>query len=527
MAENKTLTILKIQLLNLYGINKIRHSHDPAEKAKARRQLLLIAFAFIVMLVYIVMFIFSFISAGLVDSVIPLMAGITCAFTLLTSFLGSGKAIFLQNDNETLMSMPVKTSEIVLSRLLYLYILNEFFVLYIMIPTVVIYAMNTATNAVFWIMFTVTLPFLALLPIAVASIIGVALTAATSKFKFKNALTTVLSLLIFLGIFALSFSMGNVSDDAFSSMLAGLKGKIAALYPMLDIYEKLLHGDVLSLLLFLAISAVSCAVFTLLTMALFKKVTTLLSTKTASSHYKLKKAKAGSPLTALYKKELKRYFSTSIYVVNTIISPIFVFLLGGLFLFKSPSGIAAEMEIPGLDALLPSIAALILTLPLLMGSTTASSVSLEGKNLWVVRSLPVSLKTVYQSKIAVNLTILLPASVIGAVLFTISFRPDIPQFIGLLLFPAAFCFLVSCTGLWLNLKMPKYDWETEVEPVKQGFPVMLSMLICFLVFAISAVLFFVLSLFTPVPAPLNVLIVTILPAGFAYLFYRLSLRTDM
>ena len=70
--------------------------------------------------------------------------------------------------------------------------------------------------------------------------------------------------------------------------------------------------------------------------------------------------------------------------------------------------------------------------------TTMASISMEGKNIWIVKSIPVSVITVFASKILVNLTILSPV-IPATILIIITLK--IPFIKGLLIFLLQFPFL--------------------------------------------------------------------------------------
>ena len=60
---------------------------------------------------------------------------------------------------------------------------------------------------------------------------------------------------------------------------------------------------------------------------------------------------------------------------------------------------------------------IILCLVCSLSSTTHASISLEGKSLWIVKSIPVKIRTIFLSKVLVNLTLLIPFVLIGGTFF--------------------------------------------------------------------------------------------------------------
>ena len=48
--------------------------------------------------------------------------------------------------------------------------------------------------------------------------------------------------------------------------------------------------------------------------------------------------------------------------------------------------------------------------------TTGSSISIEGKNLWILKSSPLEVKDIFISKIAVNIILLVPAIIFDTIM---------------------------------------------------------------------------------------------------------------
>jgi len=108
-----------------------------------------------------------------------------------------------------------------------------------------------------------------------------------------------------------------------------------------------------------------------------------------------------------------------------------------------------------------------------MTNTTMASISLEGKNLWIIKSLPLSPRTVFLSKIAVNLTIVAPAF-LDVILIGIGLKMGISETLLLLVITVATSLFISFYGLLINVVVPNFNWTAEALVVKQSA----SSLIC-------------------------------------------------
>ncbi|MFQ8600428.1 MAG: putative ABC transporter permease subunit [Oscillospiraceae bacterium] len=123
-----------------------------------------------------------------------------------------------------------------------------------------------------------------------------------------------------------------------------------------------------------------------------------------------------------------------------------------------------------------SVAPLFVSFFVVMTYTTACSISLEGKNFWLLRSLPVSTRTVLWSKIALNLLLILPVVALNAVILSIGLRVNVLQAALLFFTPAAYGLFISIAGQLLNLLFPNFGWTNETAVIKQSAPAFLTML---------------------------------------------------
>ena len=108
-------------------------------------------------------------------------------------------------------------------------------------------------------------------------------------------------------------------------------------------------------------------------------------------------------------------------------------------------------------------------------TVTAPSVSLEGKNLWILQSRPVDGKKILFAKLKLHMVITAPIAFLCGVVLNILLKPSPVTAVLTLILPCVFIFLCGELGLLLNLKMPKLDWTNEAVTVKQSMSVMISL----------------------------------------------------
>jgi ABC-2 type transport system permease protein len=109
-----------------------------------------------------------------------------------------------------------------------------------------------------------------------------------------------------------------------------------------------------------------------------------------------------------------------------------------------------------------------------MGATTASSISMEGKSIWIIKSLPVSARDWLTSKLMVSLVMAVPCILISSTMIVIGLKPTVFNALWIYLIPLSYAVAFGIFGLWLNIRMPRLDWKNEAEVVKQGGATMVS-----------------------------------------------------
>ena len=101
-------------------------------------------------------------------------------------------------------------------------------------------------------------------------------------------------------------------------MTKALSDQVNSIYPLSSFYTKAVcDADFLALSIFLGISLLSFLLYSLMIGKVFKKINSSLMAGSYRVNYQMGELKQSSPLKALYKKELKRYFSSALYVLNT------------------------------------------------------------------------------------------------------------------------------------------------------------------------------------------------------------------
>lgn len=391
-------------------------------------------------------------------------------------FIGSvfmAKAqLFEAQDNELLLAMPVPPRYILGSRMVALAIYNAVFQLIVAIPALAAWCIGGHAAAMGVIAFLLLLPALNLFTLAVTCLFSWLLSLLTSRMRNKNLVTLLFSL-VFLGAYFVVVGRMNEYVTKLAASGAQLADALGGVSPLVWLGEAMASGNIPALLGSLAILLVPFAlVYALLSRSFIGIVT--MKRGAAKKKYQERALKTASAGAALVRREAARLTSSAAYMMNAGLGVVFCAAAAAFLIFGR--GKALEIvQVMGLGTdVLAAIAALIIGYLQCTMVFSASSVSLEGKNLWIVRSAPVSSAEVLMAKRRLHLRIVVPAALLPAIA-SVSLLGANAALVAL--FAAAFALLTADVGLVENLRHPNLTWINEMQPVKQGAAVILTMLI--------------------------------------------------
>ncbi|MEG1932277.1 MAG: hypothetical protein RR075_04120, partial [Pygmaiobacter sp.] len=280
-----------------------------------------------------------------------------------------------------------------------------------------------------------------------------------------------------------------------------------------------------SFLALFQLAALSLGLFfavTLLFSRFFKPLVSRLSARSARSDYQLGTLRGSSAFSALYKKELRRYFTCTMYLFNTGVGMVLLLFGAGYALVSREKLLALLEQLVSFgvdrDAV---VSVLLMALCFLLGLTcvTAPSISLEGKQLWILKESPVSARAIFCAKLLLQMTITAPPLLLS--LPCIGFALELSVFTVLTLFATGLLLslLNGAIGLLINLKLPKLDGSNDTVIVKQSASVLCTLLASVVMVGSTMLLFRLLH--TPLGNNRALLVLCALLAFATLLFFRL------
>ena len=398
------------------------------------------------------------------------LAGIiAAALCFIGSVFMAQQQLFNAKDNELLLAMPIPPSYILGSRMAALLLVNYAFELVVFIPVGVVWCMKlsvTAMGAVCFVLVCLLLPFLIL---SFTCLFAWLLALISSRLRFKTVITLVLSL-AFLGLYM--YAVMNMQNYllALLESSAQLAGSVEAYaYPAYALGVAIAGGDLVSLLGF----AACCILPFAIVCALLSRFFTSVTTKRASVRIKYRRTelKAAGAMSALLKKELRRFASNSMIILNSALGSIFLVIMGVAALIYRDRLLEVLGFMPGGSDTLAGVAVLALAFMGAMDYISSATISLEGKCLWIPKTIPVPVRTILMSKVLLNLVISLPATLIASACVAIALPMTALERLYVVLIPCIVSVFISLYGVVINLRFPKFDYINEVNVVKNSLSV--------------------------------------------------------
>ncbi len=501
-----TWLLLKIQLSNILGFNRIIHLKDKKERRKKMAARIAIYCAMLMVMpaigMYAVLMAMGMDMLGQIALFPGVIMAALCVMTLFSSVSLANGTLFAFKDYDMTMSLPVKNHEIALSRLLLGYVSTCMLDLLIMIPCGAVYAYFARPTLSFYPIFFLTMLAAPVLPMIVGSLIGVFVARLMASFRGGKYLqmlgTTALCLAIMFGSMSMSDAMmqdmlTNAIFGNFGVMISGIMNRI---YPLTGLYvEAVSRQNWLAAVGFCLISLAAMGCMALLLGRYMGRINSLLTAAHTKRRFRMRALNTSSPLMALYKKELRRYVSSTIYLFNTAFGVVLALIGVGVMAVKGRDVIGivlSSMELVGVDeGLIVCALGYVGAFLVITCCTTCCSISLEGKNVWLIQSLPVSGFEVLLSKLMVNWTVSVPTAVLIGLGAGLTLQLGAGNTLMITAMALSYALMSAALGLMVNLKSHSFDWTTDAVVVKQSAATGISMLVNMALVLIPAVLGFV------------------------------------
>ncbi len=414
-------------------------------------------------------------SAGMGWLYFTILCGVSVVLGAFGSVFNTYSGLYLSKDNDLLLSMPIPVNVIIAARLLNVYIMGSLYSLTALLPAIIVYWATvgfTVSRLVSGILLILIVTFTVLI---LSCILGWTVAKISLKLKNKSYITAILAVVFIVIYYFVYFKATDlVKDIIVNASIYGerIKGGAYLIY----LFGRIGEGDFIATAVFTAATAILFALVWLLLSRSFIKIATG-GGSVRKVGYKDKTARQRTAFKALLSKEFRRFTSSANYMLNCGLGVLVLMAAGVAILIKGRDlSVALSGVFPGQTDIVAVFLCGLICLIVCMNDMAAPSVSLEGKSIWIPKSLPVDPKLCLRAKASLQLLLTaipaLFASVCSAIVLPL---PTVTKlFVAVM--PVSFSVFNALFCTFLGTKMPMMNWTNELYPIKQSGAVAVALL---------------------------------------------------
>ncbi|MBQ8177836.1 MAG: hypothetical protein IJ033_01460 [Clostridia bacterium] len=511
-------SLLKVFLSNLIALpskKQVTEKTTGAKKLGKIGVLALAAFGFVSIFAYLILVAYELTVASINSGrVVELqyafmaMAQITVLLFGLASLLNN---LYFAKDNALLCSLPFKKGVVFLSKFTMTYLGELLFAALVYLPLTITSLVTLmqydypGVNGLSFVVVVINLLFIPALPLLAATLISQPLMRLVSLLKKRTLGNSLVMALCYVAFFALYFPLvigvstvgetGVLGGDMIGAFVA-LKNYTIFNYPLVN--ATLNNNVLLNLVIYFAGVLVVGVISVLLSFVFYKKSLMKLSEGDGIVAKKVKNAKntANSTIKSFLIKDFKTLLHTPQLLINCIMvivlpSIIIAFMSGEFGQSMLEEEFASNINT---NVFVLSLATYLVALLSCAGNPFGYiGFSIEGKNLYMLKSLPISHKDVIKSKFIFSVLITAVSSLVLLIVFPFaSGIKNAVAIVGLPLQSFATGISFSAIGLYSDLKNPNLNWVNINEITRNNLktikPMMLYLALSFVYLIVGIVL---------------------------------------
>ena len=535
---NNVIKLIKIGLLTTFRgqVGKKRKIQKPLFAL-----LLLVAFSPMVFsLIEIIRVMYESLDMfGQGDSIIALGLLVASMVVFLFGIFYTIGSYYMAKDIPTYLQLPLKPWEISISRFVMVLLYEYLTMLIFFLPVVIGFGISAGKGVLYYLMAVPVFLAVPILPLSLASVLVIAIMSFSKRAINKDRFTMIASLLgLAIGIgfnFGFQSLIGRIdSQTGFQEMILSgrisMAENIARFFPGLpNATRALVENNLIHLIIFLLVAAAAILVFLLVSKALYFKGVLGINQQVSRRKFDVKRVDgfdSRNPVVTYLYKELKLIFRTPIYFMNLVMIDILLplFMIVPMFISIGADEVTVIKEQllasapPGIFIAGSFVVFMFISA---MNGITATSVSREGSQLYMMKYLPIGYADQLNAKLLSGMVVSTAGMILLMIVMTIFLEISIPIALLMLLSGLNAVILTRLTGMFIDAANPKLKWDNEQKAVKQNMNLVFNMLIG-MGAAGLAVIFII---FAGKSMFLNVMVFIIGMAVVNYVVYRLLARS--
>ena len=438
-------------------------------------------------------------------------------FILIQSIFSSISLLYFSKDNEYILPLPVKPSQIIIAKTNIILFIEYFIEIIIGFIPLILYGILTMQGPIYYIFMIIVLLIIPIVPIIISSLFVMIIMSFSKFARNKNKFQVIATIFLIVFIMLMSFvssSSNNPSQEEIIQMVTkanGMTTMIKGYFPTLSFAIDALNinqfGKALINLLSLIVSSLAIyCIYILIAKKIYLKgaVGSLVSGKRTKKIDLKKGDYTNSNVTKTYiLKEFRILLRNPIYLVQCMLPAVlFPILMIGIAIMGivQEGGNISEIStmIPQEQANSVFIVAGILSLLqffVMFIYISATAISRDGQNATFMKYIPLALDKQITYKVIPNIIMNIITTIISMVIFEYILK--LPMIHMILIFIVSCIIIVfeSYLLILVDLKNPKLEWSSEYSVVKQNINLVWPMIFEIINISIIVLLAFVLNKF--------------------------------
>lgn len=494
VALTQYATLLKTLLMNTF--RSMVNRDKKVEKVRGIKKLgtvgvvLLALFGIISVLAYLITMGIELTVAAINSGVVEeLQYGFIALAQLSVMFFGIASLmsnLYFSKDNSLLNSLPFENAVAFGAKFSLTYLGELLFsaVIYLPLATtsgVVLISNGYDVNWTFFLVEIVNFLLIPALPLLIASVITQPVMLIVSSLKKKTLGSSIVSALGYLAFFAIYFpvvlgtsSIGEsgVMDNNAVAIFVNLKKVTIFNYPLV----KAMFGEnsAVNIIIYLAGVCIALAIAIIISVYFYKKAII----RGAEGEYKTSKTTktSSNESKSIIKSYLFKDWKTLLHTPQLFVSAVLMSLMPIVVVFFMNTAFSSDMSLEeemNPQFFMVALATYMVSLMMAVGNPFSFiGFSLEGKNLYMIKSLPISIKDIVKAKFIFASAVTIVATIVLTIGYPLaSGIKNAVAIIGLPLQALISGLSFSAIGLYSDLRKPNLSWTSVNEITRNNMKV--------------------------------------------------------
>lgn len=483
--KSKSFILLKALLKSTSSINTYKYCNDSKKRGKIIGGNVGIAVVYLMLMAYFILTCYGYGQLGMADAIPAFNALILAALSFMFTLFKTNGYLFGFKEYDMLMAMPFPVKSVAGCKFVYMYVKSLPWYASVNLSMLIGYCIFAKPSLLVIPLWLVLGAFLPVIPMLLAAFLGFIFAKIGTFFKAGGKIIQailVFALVIFS--FALRFIIESVAktEGATTELLnstSEITDSVGSVFlPVKWFSDAIVKFDVISMLLLVVTSIVLFEIIFLIVGKFYRQINSALMTGAAAKKYTFKAQKKSSVVNGIAFKEFKRMLGNTTYLTNAAIGEVLGFIVGVASLFVGLDKLLAIITqgAPVTNKMMIPALPIVIYFCVGMVATTAMTPSLEGKNYWIMQSLPIEKSTLIKGKMLFNIYLSVPVGVFSTLCLCISAKASAVETLVAVLCVVSLCLMSTTWGSVCGIKHMKLEWENEIEVVKQGAAVSIYLL---------------------------------------------------